>query len=206
MRIRRKHVFKFFVCLSLLTLLFCNRYVILRGFGTFLIRVDEPQKTEAIFVLSGNAVDRGARAAELFKEGVSPLLICLGGEKSDVLEAWGIQVKTCEVTQKAILLKGVDSAHIELLCEGTSTFEEFEAILRYCKSHHMTKIGVVSSLFHTRRINNFFRKKLANAGIQLCLFGASESSFDEAEWWKKEEGMIFLNNEYIKMGYYFLNH
>jgi uncharacterized SAM-binding protein YcdF (DUF218 family) len=202
MRIRRKFIFK----LSLLGLvaftLYSFRFSILSGAGNFLIRQDDPTPVDAIYVLSGNPVDRGRKAAALYHQGFSPVVVCTGGEKSTLLEAYGKEVVTCDITRQVLIRMGVDSSHIALLCKGTSTYEEYEAIKAQCKEKGWNKIMVVSSLFHTRRINNFFRSGLAEAGIELVLIGAPESGFSEAEWWKKEEGLIFLNNEYIKILYY----
>jgi hypothetical protein len=65
---------------------------------------------------------------------------------------------------------------------------------------------VVSSLFHTRRIHEFFRLRLYFQGVEMVLRGAPESSFDENLWWKREPGLLFVNSEYIKMGYYWLKY
>ena len=84
--------------------------------------------------------------------------------------------------------------------------EEFEAIKDMCKQRDWKTSMVVSSLFHTRRIHEFFRLPLYFEGIEMVLRGAAERSFDEQNWWTKEPGLIFLNNEYIKMGYYWLKY
>lgn len=206
MRLRRSTLAKALFALSILMAVYAFRFQILRGAGHFLIRQDEPSKADAIIVLSGNPFDRGKKAAELFKAGWSPRIVVTGGEKSALLDAYGIHVLSCEVTRRAVINQGVDSSAIETLCEGSSTWEEYEAIKAQCKARGWDKIMVVSSLFHTRRINHFLRGGLAGAGIEMVLVGAPESAFDEEEWWKKEEGLIFLNNEYIKFFYYWMKY
>lgn len=179
---------------------------VLRGMGNYLIVQDEKEKVDAIFVLSGNSFDRGREAAKLYAEGWAPKVVCLGGEVNPALELYGINDLTAKMTEGVLLRAGVPSSAIELLPEGTSTFEEFEAITAYCQARGLDKIMVVSSLFHTRRIHRFFRLRLHLEGIDLVLRGSSETAFDESAWWKNEPGLIFLNNEYIKMGYYWLKY
>jgi hypothetical protein len=33
-----------------------------------------------------------------------------------------------------------------------------------------------------------------------------ESTFDRASWWKNESGLITLNNEYLKLVYYYFKY
>ncbi|MEM7038070.1 MAG: YdcF family protein, partial [Bacteroidota bacterium] len=193
------------VVFVLLTL-FLFRVKILRAMGHFLIVEDPVEQVDAIFVLSGNSFDRGEEAARLYREGFGKPVICLGGETNPALELFEIDVKTAEMTKRVLLGAGVASEDVELLPHGTSTFEEFEAIRDLCQARKYTKIMIVSSLFHTRRINDFFRLRLHFEGIQMVLRGASERSFDEENWWQKEPGLIFLNNEYIKMVYYWMKY
>jgi hypothetical protein len=61
---------------------------------------------------------------------------------------------------------------------------------------------VLSSKLHTHRINEVFRKKLKDAGITLVVRGAPSSQFDEMHWWQSENGLIAVNNEWIKRMYY----
>ena len=48
--------------------------------------------------------------------------------------------------------------------------------------------------------------KFAQKGIQVSIKGAASSSYSENEWWKSENGLIALNNEYIKLIYYFMKY
>lgn len=189
----------------LLLLLLCHRSV-LWGIGNWLVVEDPVQPVDALYILSGNSFDRGEEAARLYHEGYAPLLVCLGGETNPALELYGIDDLTSTMTRGVLLRAGVPAGDAVLLPEGTSTFEEFQAIVRHCKANGFQRIMVVSSLFHTRRIHTYFRTRLYLEGIELVLRGASESSFEEDEWWKEEPGLLFVNSEYIKMVYYWLKY
>jgi uncharacterized SAM-binding protein YcdF (DUF218 family) len=199
----RRSLLRAGIALALLALF--HRQILL-GIGGYLIVEDPLRKVDAIYVLSGNAQDRGKAAAALYQQGYAPELVCLGGEEHDDLQLYGINLLTATMTQKVALAAGAPDSVIRLLPEGSSTFEEFEAITADCKARGYQDIMVVSSRFHTRRIHMFFRKRLCFEGINLVLRGSYESSFDERAWWKKEPGLLFVNNEYIKMAYYWLRY
>lgn len=190
------------VILGTLVLLGLLHRPMLRAVGHYLIVQDDLSRVEAMFVLSGNSFDRGREAAKLYRAGWSPKVVCLGGETNSALELYGICDLTYETTKRVLIEQQVPRSAIDSLPEGTSTFEEFEAIKRYCKARSLKKIMVVSSLFHTRRIHEFFRLRMALEGIDMVLRGADEEAFDEDAWWKAEPGLLFVNSEYIKLVYY----
>lgn len=206
MYLRRRTIFKISILFVILVTGYLFRFQILRALGNHLIVEDELSQSDAVFVLSGNSYDRGNEAARIHLAGYAPLVVCLGGETSGVLEDYGLLVKNCDIIRKVVLKAGVDSSRVETLCKGSSTYEEFQAIGEYCKQRGMKKVIVVSSDFHTRRIDSFFRGRMEEQGVEMVLRGASSSNFDEQEWWKSEEGLIFLNNEYVKYFYYLLKY
>lgn len=179
---------------------------ILRGVGQYLVVEDPLRKVDAIYVLSGNPGDRGKEAAKLYHQGYAPEVVCLGGEPADALALYGIDILTASMTEKVLAEAAVPQAAIRLLPKGSSTYEEFEAITADCKARDYKDIMIVSSRFHTRRIHMFFRLRLHFEGIAMVLRGARENSFEEEAWWKKEPGLLFVNNEFIKMAYYWLRY
>lgn len=192
------------ILLVLLLVFFLLHVPILRAFGNFLIKEDEMEKVPALFVLSGDAWDRGNEAVRLYKEGFAEKLICTGENVPRLFLITGIPYLESELTQFHMVANGVPAEKVELICKGTSTKEEADVILAYCQEHGIKKLAVVSTKFHTRRIRNTFRKKFEDAGMQLIIRGAPSSAYNETEWWKNEDGLIFVNNEYIKITYYWL--
>jgi hypothetical protein len=51
-----------------------------------------------------------------------------------------------------------------------------------------------------------FRKRFEQAGIALCIAGAPSTTYNEKLWWAKENGLIMVNNEYIKLLYYWITY
>ncbi len=194
------------VIIVLLLCLFLFRYPIMRGMGNFLIATDEPQQVPVAFVLSGGPFDRGREAVRLYNMGMVETIICTGETVPQDIIALGLDHSEGDITKILMLNQGVPENKIVLIEEGTSTLEESDIILAYCKQNGLKKIGVISSMFHTRRIKGVFKNKFEEAGIEVLIFGAKADAYDEQAWWGSEYGLINLNNEYIKIVYYWLKY
>ena len=192
--------------LGLLIMLFLFRTPVLRSLGEFLIYEDNLKKTTYAFVLSGGPWDRGNEAVNLFKKNFADTLVCTGENIPHDFKALGLDMLESEITEKNMLNQGVPKEQILLLKKGTSTREESEEILSFCKARNVKNIIVLSTDFHTRRIKQVFKKKFEKEGIEVIVWAAPSSSYDALNWWKSENGLIALNNEYIKQLYYLVKH
>jgi len=186
----------------LLIALWWLRFDILRGFGNYLDDSEQPQPAQRIFVLGGGAYDRGHQAARLWYQGFAPKIICTGNYVSGTVKSLGLEYTEAQLTQLRIWGFDVDSTLVEAIDIGTSTMEESDFILDYCLENRLNKIILVSDKFHTHRIKNVFEDKFEDAGIQVIYSGAPSSRYKESEWWREEAGLIMVNNEYIKLCYY----
>jgi uncharacterized SAM-binding protein YcdF (DUF218 family) len=205
-RFLRNILIRLGILLNLLLILYFFRFPILRGMGNYLVVQDDLEKCDAIYVLSGNPIDRGREGSVLLKQDYAPEVICTGADYSGVMLAYGIKVLHCELTRRAMLQQDADSTRIRMLAAGTSTMEEYDAIKKDIESHGYRKVIILTSLFHTRRTRQVFKDRLEDAGIHTVMRGADDSGFDEAHWWKHEDGLLFLNSEYVKMVYYWVKY
>lgn len=194
------------VLLALCGLLYLFRTPLLRSCATALMHEDQPQKCEAVFVLSGGAYDRGNKAASLYKQGMAPLLICTGANTFNELKALNIDTLESDMTLANLRRLAVPESALRQIEYGTSTREEADTILGYCKAQHLKKVMVVSSRLHTGRVYKVFGKRFKEAGIELLIYGAPSSRFDELNWWKSEDGLIAVNNEWLKRFYYMVKY
>ena len=198
-----KTLFSWLVALCfIMLLLFFFRTPILRFIGHQLIDEDKMEKVPVLFVLSGDAWDRGNEAVRLYKQGLAEKIICTGENIPRLFMIADIQYPESELTEMNIIKQGVPQKDVKLLSKGTSTKEESGYIIEYCKKNGIKKLGLVSTKFHTRRIRNTFAKIFKDEGLQLFIHGAPSSAYSEDYWWQSEEGLIFVNNEYIKIMYY----
>jgi len=95
---------------------------------------------------------------------------------------------------------------IEKLEKGTSSKEEADLLLDYCKKNDIDQITIVSGQYHLRRLRRTFEPLFQSAQIDVKFFGAYEKDFNPESWWTSESGLIYTNNEYIKILYYWLKY
>lgn len=195
-----------FLTILVLILVFIFRVSILQNIGEFLSPEDEVTQVDALFVLGGNSLDRGAEAAKLYKDGVSAKLVCSGGNIPSVLKAINEPQFELEITRTLLLNAGVSANHIDVLTTATSTWEEAQEIVDYCDTHEIERAMIVSSKFHLRRVRGVFTDMFEDRDTELFFHGAPSSDYDESEWWKSEGGLIMVNNEYVKLFYYWLKY
>ena len=178
------------------------REPILRWFATSLIVEDPLQKVDAMVVLSGGGYDRGNEAVKIIHAGYVNKVICTGGNPVIELRVFGIDTLESDMTVANLHRQGIPDSVITELRNGTSTKEESEMIAQYCHLHQLKKIMVLSSKLHTHRVQEAFKNKLKKQGVEVIVRGAPNSRFDELKWWQDEEGLIAVNNEWIKRFYY----
>lgn len=203
MKVSGQKVLVYFSVLMVLFLLgFLFRHNILLGVAHLLIKEDTPIKVDAIFVLAGAPDERAPKAAELFHQGYAPIVVATGERVPPLLEVLDTVLTEAQLTGQALLNEEVDSDAVKLIQRGTSTFEESELILGYAQQNNFKRIILVSSKFHTSRMQRVFRKKFENQGITLLIVGAEPRRYEISNWWNNEEALIFVNNEYLKHLYY----
>ena len=186
---------------------------ILQAIGGFLINTDNLSgKFDAIFVLGGNTFDSSNHAAELYFKGFSKNIVTLGANENVSIktifpEASDRKIRHSDsfISRDQLMLKDVPENRIIPLDVGFNAREEANAILNHCKQKGYEKIIVVSVKLHTRRMRYAF-KHFDDHQIEVLLSSSDNSDYKEDCWWKSEEGMIMVNNEYMKLLYYYFNY
>jgi uncharacterized SAM-binding protein YcdF (DUF218 family) len=189
-----------------IVLLYSLRHPLLRAVGDFLIVEDPVEHADVICVLGGAAVDRGEEAARLYKRGVSDRIICTGESVPGDLEAMGLPFTESDCCARVVIDNGVPAERVEAFKVGTSTIEEAIALVDRAKHDGVDTVMVVSNSFHLRRIAYVFRHRFADAHITLLLHGAPSHDFSTDRWWRKEAGLMMVNNEYVKLLWYHLKY
>jgi len=201
-----KTVLVVLVSVALLGLLsFAFRRPLMRAAGSWLIVEDAPETCDALFILSGGALDRSKEAYRLVRSGYAPFVVCTGENVPSLLELLDLNITESELTRKALNRLGLADSLIRIMHNGSSTREEADLILNYAISGRFKTVMVLSDKFHTRRVQNVFRKRFEDAGIKLLVIGAPSTRYHEMNWWANEAGLLMVNNEYIKLIYYFLS-
>ena len=170
--------------------------------GSFLVVADPLEKADIIEVLGGGDPQRAIVGAKLFKDGWAPRVVTTGELVPDYIEGLGEKITQAELTGKFLSLNGVPPRHITVLNVATSTFEEAEELRKFMEKNNMKSAIVVTSIFHTRRARMVFRKAFAGSSLKAIVRPAEGGKFTVDHWWTREEDMIFVNNEYVKLVLY----
>lgn len=182
--------------------LYLFRNTILHKMGTYLVAEDPLEQTDMCFVLGGLSYERGLEAYHVYQQFPQQKFATTGANYPTQLMALDTVIMEANLTRHMMLGKGIPAENVTPLLMGTSTMEESEGILKFCQENHFTRITILSSAFHLRRVKNVFEEKFADAGIEVRYHGSTSSDFSPENWWKDEEGLITTNNEYIKLLYY----
>lgn len=200
---KKKWLFIFFIgCWAILF-----RKPILQGIGNFLITEDKLQKSDAIFVLGGNVFDRSTHSVYLYQNNFSDTIIPVGESVAKILLSTDNQ-KPDAVLSKSYMINKLNTPKnaIKTIIKGTSTKEEADEILKYSINNNYKKIIIVSDKFHLRRVKSIFNKTFKDSNIDVFISGAPSSSYIENYWWNYEDGLIMVNNEYVKLVYYMIKY
>lgn len=179
---------------------------ILRGMGEYLYSEDPKVHAQAMVVLGGASFERGLEGVKLFKEGLADQVLCTGGNVPTILPAMDTTAYEAEITEQFMIRRGVDANAITALTSSTSTLEESQEVLKWCTENKVTSLTVVSSWFHLRRVRRVFEKTFAESEVKLHFRGSLPVDYKAEEWWKAEQGLVTVFNEYVKLGYYILKY
>jgi uncharacterized SAM-binding protein YcdF (DUF218 family) len=190
--------------LLLVSLVFAFRSQILTGFADYLIVDDKLQPSDAIFLLNSDFDTRPFRAAGLYKQGLAPVIVIARSEDTPVVDL-GLLPNDTDISIAVMEKLGVPAEKIIILSVPggvTSTFDEALAFRQYIQANQVHRFILVTSAFHTRRARWIFDKTLAGLPVTLEMAAVPYKDFDQTNWWKNENGLIALNNEYIKLIFY----
>lgn len=193
-------VFLFFIGVGV-TLYFRESF--LKHLARFLVSEDDWQRKTYDYAVipGGQPIERGLFAAKLFHEGRVKHIVCLGGNYPKILRLTEDTCSEGRLSAVQLLMSGVPDSCISVLSEGTSTQEELKAFTSFIHEKPGTVL-MITSRFHTRRARRVLRKLLKGFERSFDVAGAPPLLFDENNWWRSEEGLITINNEYLKGLYY----
>ena len=138
---RRRLVLKTFLGLCALFLLLAAGAWL---FPQQVLTVDSgPVKADAMVVLGGGLLERPRRAAELFKQGEAPLVVCSGA--GDYLS-----------NQQLLEKDGVSKEDIILEGKSHTTRENAEFTIALLHARHVKSAIIVTSWYHSRRALHCF--------------------------------------------------
>ncbi|MCB0770625.1 MAG: YdcF family protein [Flavobacteriales bacterium] len=200
--LRRRLLRRSAVLFVLALLIWTVRFPILRGLGRFLIHADTECSADAIYVLGGSPYDRGTYAARLLQDGCAQIAYTTGSNIPSAFMAEGRIRTEADVTRSAAVQAGAASGSVLPFPYGTSTWEEAAGVLYHSRALGFDTIALVTTDFHTRRVRQVFQQRFAGSGIAVRVIAAPSSDYTVDEWFRSEQGLLMVNNEYVKTLYY----
>jgi uncharacterized SAM-binding protein YcdF (DUF218 family) len=182
---------------------------ILEGYGGWLEVEDREERADVVVVLDGGKGERLWKALDLWNRGLCAHLV-ITGESEPILPVYagGPGITQADAKRQIAIRKGVPEEAVEVLLGPTSTFEEAEAIKKWCASHDVDTVTVVTSPFHTRRARAVFRHVLKDAPVAVRIAHApwEIAGSSPKRWWTREKDLVAIFDESAKTLYYLGHH
>lgn len=177
-------------------------------FANFLI-VEKPlEHADAIIVLSGSAVyqERVRRAAELYKQGIAPLVfITNDASRAGWSETEHTNPPFVDLERRALVANGVPPDAIRLLDgEVRGTIEEARVLSTEIDARPLSSLLIVTSAYHSRRALWTFDRVLSGRGVNIGIEHAptGERTPRPTFWWLTLRGWPMVAGEYVKFIWY----
>jgi uncharacterized SAM-binding protein YcdF (DUF218 family) len=172
-----------FVALLLAGIYFA-RHPLLRFAGESLVAEDPLEKSDAIIILSDDNfyADRATRAAELFRQGLAPVVVASGVRLRPYA---GI----AELMSHDLFDRGVPKdSIIAFPQDADNTREEAEALKKLLQSKRWKSVIIVTSNYHTRRAKYICGKVFGNA-VTIRMAAARDADYDPAQWYEHRKSV-----------------
>ncbi len=196
------HRFFWLFCGSVVLVLLLFALWLWRG-AHYLIVETEISPSDVIIVLGGNT-ERLREGVKLYRWQYAPRLLFTGGglqmRLAHVHLDWG------QIMQYATKIEGLPPEAVFVDMESTSTYEDAVNTKRILQAHGWTSAIVVSSIYHMRRGRMIFEKVYAGSGIRLQYHPAPSDVFRPDGWWKREDDLVYVVSEYIKLVMYWIKY
>lgn len=199
---KKKSVWIAIILLSIVLISWLFRENILKGCAQALIyETTLKPEYDAIFILGGNAVERGKKASELYQTTHVKEVVCTGEFVAHEFQMLNLHYTEAEFSKFCAVKFGIPDSVIIVANQGTSTKEEAEFYLNFTLKNNYENVIVVTSKIHTGRAHKIFKKIWKDKPFDII--GAESLNYDVNQWWKSEDGLIAVNNEWMKSLYYF---
>jgi len=182
---------------TFILLIFFSVLVGFRGAGRWLKREDPLATADVILVLSGGMPRRAEEAAKVFAMGYAPEVWVTRPESpSSELEQLGIRFVGEEKYNREILIhEGISESAVHILPDPVvDTEQEVEEVAREMRRTGKTKVIIVTSPEHTRRVKALW-KKLAGDNPSAFVHAVREDPFDADHWWRNTRDALSVVRE-----------
>lgn len=177
--------------------------------GQFMASEDPLQKADAIFVFSGTLAERPLEAADLYHAGYAPWVVvtrAVADQATFEPQRRRVRIPTQDDLNKDILLQlGVpDDVLITPTFIHDNTAEEARTVRELALQHGWTRVILVSSKYHLRRVKWAVRRELDGTDVEVIARGSRYDPSTPDRWWTRRRDVRWLAAEVPKLVAYAL--
>jgi len=169
----------FLFFLVFLAVVWAARHPLMRFAGEFWV-VDEPAvQSDALVVLGDDnyAGDRAFHAADLYREGMAPVVVASGRTLRQNASA-------ADLIEHDLESFGVPAGSIVKLSHpADNTKDEAAEVAKLSAERHWKRVLVVTSNYHARRVRFIYTRTLPST-VSFRVSAARDSEFDPTRWWE----------------------
>jgi uncharacterized SAM-binding protein YcdF (DUF218 family) len=170
--------------------------------GTWLVREDPLEKSQAILVLSGGLPDRALAAAKIYRDGYAKeVWLTQPLQPGAAMEDLHLPYAGEEEYSRMVLIeKGVRPADIHILKPRIlNTADELRLLADVLHQQSGVTVIIVTSKAHTRRVRTLWKKlsRSRDDGGRLRVRAAPGDYFDAAHWWRTTSDALSVVREYL---------
>jgi len=188
---RRRWValFVFVLVVGIATTAFVNAAAFLEAPG------GAPARADAVMVLGGGFGDRERRAAEIYRDGLAPLLVLMGME--DAVN--DKEIDYLHWRAKVLTRAGVPEGALLIDPQSTTSMREAAYGAKLARERRWKRVIVVSDPPHMRRLSIVWGRALEGSGVELVLVPSRAAWWTPEQWWSNDKCAGFVVMEYIKL-------
>ena len=200
----KKILWAFLIFVFLCAILYFLRKPILIAVGDALVYESDLQPADVIVVLGGGETLRAEQASKLYHEGYSQkLLVLLPKTLPDDAPYRDLIDMEQKLAVKVFNYWNVPQNHIDWAARPVfSTYEETLLIKEWMQKNQATSAIVVSGYFQSSRAQWVLDRAFEDTGFRIQVTPAPEPDLNVENWWSDIEGILNVQNEYIKYAYY----
>lgn len=185
--------------------------MIFPNLGSWIVKEDQIQESDAIVVLMGSVPDRILEAVDIYEGTYSDKIIMVNCNMVgyDALKDRGVEIPgDAQLAHMAASLLGVPEEDLLILPGQTkSTQDEALVIREYLRENEeINSIILVTSKYHSARSKKIFTKAFddLDRDIRVTSVASKYDDYDAKHWWKEREDFKRVVMEYLKFVNYYL--
>jgi len=173
----------------------------LRAAGRLLIVDDPLQPARAIVVLGGQMPFRSMEAAAIYRQGwAREMWLTQGGVSEEDVALKQLRIDRTpeyEYSRRVLERLSVPPAAIRVLPgNNQNTADEVRTIARELKASGGTRVIIISSKYHTRRVRVLWHV-LAGRDAEAVVRYTPDDPFDPAHWWRNSDDANKVTHEWF---------